>query len=204
MSVMAIALALDRVVEADPLAKLLLVLLANARDPDTGTCRINAPALAAAAGCAASTVAGKIQLLEVGGHLHLLGAGACVLTFAPGPARLDAYQVPAKATRAPKRPTVPDADFWPSADSIDKIRKEFPHHETDDRAIGDHVANWIDWCAGSDRRFVEHDAAWRNSARGFYKRHSQAPALHPTARNNGRAAGGVLSAISDLLGERAG
>jgi DNA-binding transcriptional MocR family regulator len=205
MSLIAIALAVELNIGSDPISKCVLILLANRHMQDTNDCFPSIERISAEAGCSTRTVVSKLALLEAGGHLVARvrhdAAGRrltnnYLLTFVPFTAD-DGTKPPLPKRRA----SIPTEGWMPSAAAIEKIREEFPHHETGDDAIRDHVAGWIDWAKGQARTYVDHEAGWRNSIRGFLRKQSTGATPLAQPRGDRRPSSGIFSAVADLLSD---
>lgn len=181
----------------DPIAKLILLLLADQHNDHTNECLISVTLLAGESEASPRTVIRKLDDLEAAGHIRKEARTNEAGGSLPSNFRLNF--LPEQTEKRAAEPTVkrlPPRDFQPNQRAIDTINREFPHHEKDFGAI---TAEWISYCYSANRKYVRFNDAWTNSARGYLRRRSAQPASLRGAGGHRGQAGGVFGAVRDLL-----
>lgn len=202
MSLIAISLTIQQKI-ADPLAKFLLLLLADRHNGDTGECFPSIPRLTEDSGMSRSTVIRKLQWLQEAGFVTPVartrngGSQASnnyVLHYVPQ------IEILAPTPKRLGQRLTPPEDWRPRDDTIEKLRKRYPHHDTSDDAIDYLVREWLQYCEANGRTYVQFDAAWLQSAERQLKRQSARPSAFPKRAGYRGGAGSLSGAIRRVRG----
>lgn len=215
MSLIAISLTIQAKIN-NPLAKLILLLLADRHNSDTGECFPSLSRLTEDSGLGRATVIRKLEWLQTNGfitaHERRRPSGsrrsnAYTLHFVPDLTDQDlvADKGRASSKTPPERkllttPALPPEDWRPPEQDIDRLRTRYPHHDTSDDTIDWITREWISYCHANNRRYVNFIAAWRNSAERYLRRQSARPfAVGGRAGKRG-GLGSVSQALRRSLG----
>ena len=210
MSLIAISLAIQTRID-DPLAKFLLVLLADRHNSDTGDCFPSVARLSQDSAISIRTVTTKLGWLADRGFIKTLErrrpngsrqSNSFILTFVPatmgGP-----EPTPAKA--GPKRLSVrslPPTNWQPDQGVVDRLRERYPHHDTTPGTIDYLIREWIDYCHANGQRYVDFNAAWRQSSEKYLRRQSAGPAAFGQRAGKRGGAGSLSGAIRRVNRDR--
>jgi len=208
MSLLAISLAIKAVVE-DPLAKFLLLLLADRHNSDTGECFPSLARLTEDSAMSRRTVIRKLDWLEeqnlITAHTRLRpdrgqASSAYTLMFVPEPADFNS----GKKNPGRKRlsaPALPPLDWSPDEAAVARIKARYPHHDTSGRVVEYITNEWVDYCHAKGAKYVDFNAAWRASAERYLRRQSPGSTVtRLPARKRGRAgslSGAIRRALED-------
>lgn len=193
MSILALSMALEQTI-GDPLAKFILMLLADRHNADTNECFPSIARLCQDSELSRSTVIRKIELLEAAGLVETVErrrrdgtrtSNAYVLQFLPALRREE------KPTRSKKR-QLPADDWWPCAKTVQSLRSKYPHHDLGDDEIAYYVREFVNFCHAKDVRYAEIDRAFHNSVERQL-RHKSARSSPQTPGPRKRSGAGSLS-----------
>jgi len=208
MSLLAISLTIQQKI-ADPLAKFLLVLLADRHNADTGECYPSVNRLVQDSGMSRSTVLRKLQWLQENGLVIASertrdnGSTATnnyTLTYVP-----EANPEDMENAKKTSRRALPPMDWQPSEASINKIKERYPHHDTGPETIEYITREWIGYCHARNVLYAQFDAAWLNSAERVLRRQPVGKALGANLGAKRGGAGALSGAVRRALArERAG
>jgi len=212
MSVIAMSLAIQTKT-SDPLAKLLLLLLADRHNGDTGACFPSIARLTEDSDMSRRTVITKLGKLEDEGfiisHVRRRPNGSrtsnsYTLLFVPQGAGDAPGGVQEPHPHNRKRlttPALPPENWQPPAEEVAKIRSRYPHHDASDDTICYITREWIDYCHAKGVRYVDFNAAWRNNAEKHLRRQSARPAAARFGARKRGGAGSLSAAIRRSLNE---
>lgn len=200
MSLLAISLTIQQRI-SDPLAKFLLLLLADRHNGDTGACFPKVERLCEDSGISRRSVFRKLDWLETEGFISREerrrpdGSQASTnytLTYVPS------LVEQGRDKPLPKRqPTkaLPPMDWRPSDAVIERLRGRYPHHETSDETFEYLIGEWLNYCHASGSRYIQFDAAFANSAERYFRRQSAKPATGPGSGGQRSRAGSLSGAL---------
>ena len=173
MSLKAIATAIELDIE-DPLAKFILVLLSNRHNQDTGDCFPSLARLCKDSAVSRSTAIRKLEWLEQNGFIKAIERRRADGTRTSNAYRLLFINDPEPLDEGDKTKTkrLPVDDFRPNDRTIQSLRERYPHHDTTEDTINYLVREWIDFCRANGKKYIDHQAAFRQSAERYYRRAS--------------------------------
>ena len=197
MSLLALSLAVKQQV-GDPLAKLILILIANRHNDHTGECYPSLGQIQAETELTMSTVTRKLNWLEEQGLIRRSPRAderggslttAYDLLFVPLPEDRPGHR--------PKRKTVVPEDWRPKPETVDKLRRRYPHHVVDEDFL---TRDFVQWTRAKGVGYVDHEAAFTNSAERYLRRQTPAPTqIERPWRDQHRSSGGVVGAVGRLF-----
>lgn len=209
MSLLALSAALQTKI-TDPLAKFVLMLLANRHNADTGQCFPSLARICEDSAISRRTVINKLQKLEAEGYIK-----AVPRTRDNGSQTSNGYLMlylngispePSTETKAtPKRigtKSIPPIDWTPAPETVAKLRERYPHHETSEDTIEYLTREWLQYCHSVNAQYVQFDTAWAKSAERYLRHQSTGKTTFAgpgRQRNRAGALSGALARAKVLL-----